>query len=66
LAKRGRIGEVAGLLYGADLLGGWVAGLFGGILFLPILGLFKTCLVIVMFKLSSLMLLVALRKRLSG
>jgi spermidine synthase len=65
LAKRGRIGEVAGLLYGADLLGGWVAGLFGGILFLPILGLFKTCLVMLMLKLSSAFLLIIFRKRLS-
>lgn len=57
LEKKEQVGQVAGLLYCADLLGGWLAGILGGIIFLPILGLFNTCLVIVMLKLSSLILL---------
>ncbi len=51
------LGSSAGLLYGADLLGGWLAGMLGGVVFLPILGLFKTCLVIVMLKMSGLIIL---------
>jgi spermidine synthase len=51
------VGETAGALYGADLIGGWVAGILGGIVFLPVLGLLNTCLVMVMLKLSSLVLL---------
>ncbi len=52
-----QIGHVSGLLYGADLLGGWFAGILGGIVLLPVLGLFNSCMIIVMLKLSSLFLL---------
>ena len=57
LGKSGQIGRTSGLLYGADLLGGWLAGILGGIIFLPVLGLFNTCMVVVMLKVSSLFLL---------
>jgi spermidine synthase len=46
-------GQTAGLLYGADLLGGFLGGLFGGILLLPILGLKESCLMMAMIKISS-------------
>jgi len=52
-----------GILYSADLVGGWVAGVLGGIVFLPILGLFNSCLVIIMFKLSSLFLLLVAKRQ---
>ena len=52
--KSGTLGYTAGLLYGADLMGGFLGGLFGGILLLPILGLKESCLVIGMIKISSL------------
>jgi spermidine synthase len=47
------IGETAGLLYAADLLGGFFGGLSGGILLLPILGLKETCFIMAMLKISS-------------
>lgn len=47
------LGHTAGLLYGADLLGGFLGGLFGGILLLPILGLKQSCFMMVMIKISS-------------
>ena len=47
------VGRTAGLLYGADLFGGFWGGLFGGILFLPILGLRDSCFTVAMIKLSS-------------
>jgi len=47
------IGKTAGLLYAADLLGGFFGGLSGGILLLPILGLKETCLIMAMLKISS-------------
>jgi spermidine synthase len=47
------LGYTAGLLYGADLLGGFLGGLFGGILLLPILGLKESCLMMAMIKISS-------------
>jgi spermidine synthase len=49
----GKLGETAGLLYAADLLGGFFGGLSGGILLLPILGLKETCLIMAMLKASS-------------
>jgi spermidine synthase len=52
-AKGESFARTAGLLYGADLLGGFVGGLFGGILLLPILGLKESCLMMAMIKISS-------------
>jgi spermidine synthase len=55
--KEGTLGHTAGLLYGADLLGGFLGGLFGGILLLPILGLKQSCFLMAMIKISSVTLL---------
>jgi spermidine synthase len=41
------------LLYGADLLGGFFGGLFGGVLLLPILGLKESCFIMATIKISS-------------
>jgi spermidine synthase len=61
--KRGEmVGRMAGLLYGADLLGGFLAGVFGGILLLPILGLKESCFMMGMIKISSLALLLLFMK----
>ena len=51
--EKGMLGETAGLLYAADLLGGFFGGLSGGILLLPILGLKETCFIMAMLKISS-------------
>jgi spermidine synthase len=59
LVKSNKIGQTAGILYSADLLGGWLAGILGGIILLPVLGLFNACMVMVILKLSSLLLLLA-------
>jgi len=50
---KGTFSHTAGLLYGADLLGGFFGGLFGGILLLPILGLKESCFMMAMIKISS-------------
>ena len=55
-SKEGALGRTAGLLYGADLLGGFLGGLFGGILLLPILGLKQSCFMMAIVKTSSLVL----------
>ena len=47
----------AGLLYGADLAGGWIGGLLGGVLLLPVLGLVQTCTAVVILKIISLLML---------
>jgi len=61
-ADKRTIGQTAGLLYGADLLGGFFGGLSGGILLLPILGLKETCFIMAMLKMSSLALLLTFIK----
>jgi spermidine synthase len=47
------VARTAGVLYGADLLGGFFGGLFGGVLLLPILGLKESCFMIAIIKISS-------------
>ncbi len=47
----------AGLLYGADLAGGWIGGLIGGVVLLPVLGLVQTCIAVILFKMASLLIL---------
>jgi spermidine synthase len=54
--NEGRIGQTAGLLYGADLFGGFFGGLFGGVLLLPILGLKESCFMMAIIKGSSFIL----------
>jgi spermidine synthase len=54
--KKGTLGHAAGLIYGADLLGGFFGGLFGGVLLLPILGLKETCFLMTLIKISSFLL----------
>jgi spermidine synthase len=61
-AGKGMLGETAGLLYGADLFGGFFGGLSGGILLLPILGLKETCFIMAMLKASSGMLFLLFMK----
>ena len=60
------LSETAGLLYGADLLGGWASGMISGIILLPVLGVFNSCLVIVFLKLATFILfyISAIRQRL--
>jgi predicted membrane-bound spermidine synthase len=65
LKERKDVGETAGLLYCADLLGSWLAGILGGIVFLPVLGLFNTCMAVIILKLCNLALLIVARKGLT-
>jgi spermidine synthase len=66
LAATKRLAAGAGLLYGFDLLGGWLAGMLGGVAFLPILGIFGTCLTVVMLKVGSLIVLVLSRNEINN
>jgi len=51
------LSQTVGLLYSADLLGGWLGGVIGAVVLLPVLGLFYTCAVIFLLKLSSFIVL---------
>jgi spermidine synthase len=48
------LSRTAGLLYAADLLGGWVGGIVGAVVLLPVLGLTGTCLTVGLLKFTSL------------
>ncbi|UCH12173.1 MAG: spermine synthase [Candidatus Omnitrophota bacterium] len=56
------IGQAAGLLYAGDLLGGWIGGMLGGVALLPILGLFNSCMLMVVLKMSSFIILMFTRR----
>lgn len=53
LKEKANVREVAGLLYACDLLGGWLGGMFGGMVLLPVLGLTATCAVVGLLKAAS-------------
>jgi len=61
-SKEGTLGQTAGLLYGADLFGGFFGGLFGGVLLLPILGLKESCFMMAIIKASSFILVLLFTK----
>ncbi|MFA5410284.1 MAG: spermine synthase [Candidatus Omnitrophota bacterium] len=61
ILKKLDVGESAGGLYFFDLFGGWLAGIFTGIVFLPILGLFNTCMLAVLLKISGFFLVSSLK-----
>jgi hypothetical protein len=58
------VGETAGSLYFSDLFGGWIAGMLGAAVFLPILGIEQACIVMIALKVSSLLILLFSRKAL--
>jgi spermidine synthase len=51
------LSRTAGLLYAADLLGGWLGGIFGAVVLLPVLGLAGTGATVALFKLTSAIVL---------
>ncbi len=53
------LGGTAGTLYAADLAGGWLGGIVGGVVLLPVLGLAGSCVVVALLKTSSLVILAA-------
>ena len=53
------LSKTAGLLYACDLMGGWLGGIAGSIVLLPVLGLSGTFVVVVLLKLSSLIVTAA-------
>lgn len=50
------VAKTAGILYSADLLGGFFGGLLGGVILLPIMGLKQTCFMLAILKASSFLL----------
>ena len=55
---QGETGRVAGLLYGADLVGGCLGAVLASALLVPILGIPQTCLAVALVGLAGLVVLV--------
>lgn len=51
------LSKTAGILYAADLLGGWWGGILGGVFLIPFLGIGKTCFLIALLKLINFLTL---------
>lgn len=51
------VGRTAGLLYAADLMGGWAGGIAGGVVLLPVIGLAGTCIILALMKLATFILI---------
>ncbi|MGC8811220.1 MAG: fused MFS/spermidine synthase, partial [bacterium] len=58
IPREGAFGKTAGLMYGADLFGGFLGGLVGGVFLLPVLGLKDACFLMAAVKASSFSLFV--------
>lgn len=65
LVRSPDLSKTTGLLYGADLLGGWMGGIFAGVVLLPVLGLAGTSLVVAMVKAGSFIFLISENKGMS-
>jgi len=53
LKNSASLSGTAGLLYASDLLGGWLGGVVGAVVLLPVLGLSGTCVTAGLLKLAS-------------
>jgi spermidine synthase len=53
LSKEPNLSKTAGLLYSSDLVGGWLGGIVGSLVLLPLLGLLGSWMVVVLLKLGS-------------
>jgi predicted membrane-bound spermidine synthase len=66
LPPRAGVGETAGTLYAADLVGACLGAVAVSIALLPALGIVETCLFLVVLKAGSLALVVSMPRRLDS
>lgn len=62
LTSRVAVSQTAGLLYASDLLGGWMGGILGAVVLLPVLGLVGTAMMVTLLKLMSFIGIITLRR----
>ena len=55
---KGSVGRVAGLIYGADLVGACLGAFLSSALLIPVLGIPQTCYVVALLSLAGVVLLV--------
>ena len=58
LSNSANLSRTVGVIYSADLLGGWAGGIIVGVILFPVLGLWGTMMTITMIKLSSYLFLI--------
>ena len=63
LTRSNSLSRTAGILYASDLLGGWVGGIAGAVVLLPVLGLTGTCITLGLLKLTSFTVIATQRER---
>jgi spermidine synthase len=56
---RNHVSRTGGMLYASDLLGGWVGGIAGGVVLLPVMGVTGACLTVALLKLTSFLITAA-------
>ncbi len=66
LKQGASLSGAAGLLYAADLLGGWLAGIVAAVILLPVLGLVETCIAVGLLKLTSFVIMMTQPRTSSG
>ncbi len=54
-----RISRAGGMLYAADLIGGWLGGIAGGVILLPVMGVTGTCITVALLKFTSFLITAA-------
>lgn len=52
------LSRTAGLLFASDLIGGWLGGIIGAIVLLPVLGLTGTCITVALIKIASFIIII--------
>jgi len=57
LRKSTGLSRTAGLLYSSDLIGGWLGGIVGAVVLLPVLGLGGTCITVALLKVVSFIII---------
>ncbi len=62
LTESASLGRTAGLLYASDLLGGWLGGIVGAVVLLPVLGLTGTLVTVGLLKLASFVVIATERR----
>jgi len=56
---RSAISRAGGMLYASDLLGGWLGGIAGGVVLLPVMGVTGTCVTVALLKFTSFLITAA-------
>ena len=56
---RNAISRAGGMLYASDLIGGWMGGIAGGVVLLPVMGVTGTCITVALLKLTSFLITAA-------